>query len=266
MLKPVLLLLQLMVVNRVSGQTWIADLPASAAPLSAVFSSPAAATLNPAILALPRPTEVLLYTKRPYAIPGLQETRMMARLKSGTRSGIAAGVGRFWNPDYSSTDFLLAYGLLLKQNLGIGISTGLIHSRIKGFRGNLAILPGISIQWSPRHFTGGIFFRHTVSGVLPHDPDSWIIGVGIGKDLSDQVCLDAIVACLPGMTASIQVGLQYQVLNAWRLALRCQTAPFRYAVESGYQRNRFALRITADWHPQIGITPGVLLVYTIINP
>lgn len=251
--------------NSIFAQGLLQDYPASSGFWSRLFKSSAAAQLNPALLGSPIDAEILLVSKRPFLVAGLSESRIYATLGGKGRRGIAFSAGHFGNKDFSSMDFSIAYGIRLSQHLNLGASTQLFSAGAKSFRKQSVVIPGMALQWTTQSYTAGIFIRYsTATDTYLNRPDA-LVGIGIGKDFSSQLYLDGnFYYSFSGGLASI-LSMQYQLLDAWRLVIRCQANPFRYGFETGYRSNRFSLRICSDWHPQIGWTPGLLLVYTIVK-
>ncbi len=236
-------------------------LPASAGAWSRVFHSPAAALINPAVLGMPSAPAVVLVSKRPFLVKDLSAMQLYATHPDAGQGNIFIGCYRFGNPFYAELTLSAGYGLQLYKWLQLGIAAHGTFSKVKGSVRSFAIMPAISLQYSKGQTLGGIFMQYRSSPALPIPAPYWIVGAGIGRDWSGQLYTDLILYYSYQNGFNSMVSVQYQVLQAWCLAFRVQTRPFRYSFETGYQKNRFSIRVCTDWHPQMGFSPGILLCY-----
>ena len=85
---------------------------------------------------------------------------------------------------------------------------------------------------------------------------------GIGYDASPQLFVGAEAQKLEDQPVSINAGLQY--LFAEKLTARCgiSSATAVYYLGFGVKVQRFRIDATASFHPYLGVTPGLLLLYS----
>ncbi|MBZ5857121.1 hypothetical protein [Flavihumibacter profundi] len=226
---------------------------------SHIFNSPAAPFVNPAAFAsLSRPA-LLLVSQKPFYINELSELQAFAGWPVANGSGAGLVISRFGNASFNEIHYGLGYGLHLNSHWQLGVSFLYLTGKFSGFSARSGLQAATGLQWFNNGFSAGLFY-HSAAIQLPYKTSRlWLIGGGMGKDWSGQLYTDGSVyfTVYEGLVASIS--LQYQLLEAWRLAIRIQSNPLRYGFESGYFHKAISLRIYSEWHPQIGWSPGLVL-------
>jgi hypothetical protein len=239
------------------------ELPASAAIFSSQFASPSAALINPAALANLPGAGLMLFARRPYAIAALSELQMHAAFPLSVSSGVYGGCRRFGTDYFSEICLATGYGLLLSKQLQIGINFQYTTAKPKGFLKNSTLVAGFSANYSGSQFTTGVFFKYGLTN-FAYIPDRYTMaGLGIGKDWSPQLYTDVLIYFDSAIGWAEVISVQYELAPAWLIALRVETRPFRYTFETGYRRHRLSLRISSEWHPQLGFSPGIVLAYSL---
>jgi hypothetical protein len=231
----------------------------SAGTWSHIFNSPAAPFGNPAAFASLASPAILLVSQKPFYIKELSELQAFAVWPVTQGSGAGLVFSRFGNASFSEIYSGLGYGLHLNSHWQLGVSFQYQYSKFSGFSVRSGLQAATGFQWFNNGFSAGLFY-HCAAIQLPYKTSRlWLIGGGMGKDWSGQLYTDGSVyfTVYEGLVASIS--LQYQLLEAWRLAIRIQSNPLRYGFESGYFHKAMSLRIYSDWHPQIGWSPGLVL-------
>lgn len=246
----------------VEAQDLITSIPASSSIWSNVFTSPSAALINPAALGARPVSNIVILSKRPYFIKGLSDIQLHAVFPIAVHGGLFIGCRRFGNSSYTELTVSAGYGMRLNKRMQLGIALHYSGRKAGYFRQATALQPTASFQLNQRMYTAGIFCQYQVLTRSGHHEPVWATGLGIGKDWSGQLYTDLNVFYGKGMGVTTKVTLQYKVLDAWRLVIRCQTNPLRYGFETGYRKNGISLRVCSDWHPQMGFSPGLLLGYS----
>lgn len=244
------------------AQDLITDIPASASIWSNVFISPSAAMINPAALGASPAANIIILSKRPYFIKGLSDIQLQAVFPVAIHGGLFIGCRRFGNSNYTDLTVSTGYGMRLNKRMQLGIALHYSGRKAGNFRQANALLPMASFQLNQKNYSAGIFCQYQVLTRFSHLTPGWITGFGVGKDWSAQLYTDLNVFYGKGTGINTMVSLQYKVLDAWRIVIRCQTHPLRYGFETGYRKNGISLRVCSDWHPQLGFSPGLMLGYS----
>jgi hypothetical protein len=245
------------------AQFRINELPASAAVCSRHFASPSAALINPAALANLPGAGLVLFARRPYGIAALSELQLHAAFPLSVSSGLYAGCRRFGTDYFSEISLATGYGLLLSKQLQIGVNFQYTTAKPKGFNKTCALIAGLSTGFTTSKFKSALIFKYGLNSFAFAPGRYTMAGMGIGKDWSPQLYTDFLIYFDSAIGWAEVIAVQYELVHAWLVVLRVETHPFRYTVETGYQLNRLSLRVSSEWHPQLGFSPGIVLAYTL---
>lgn len=184
-----------------------------------------------------------------------------------TASGTFGFTGDYFGTSlYNETSIGLAYGRKLGDKVDVG--AGFHYTAIKAAGYGMA---------STVSFDAGAVFRlidAVQTGVSVYNPAGMKFGksgdeklpavysFGIGYDASPQFFVGAEAQKVEDQPVTINVGLQY--LFAEKLIARCgiSSATAAYALGFGVKLQRLRLDATVSVHPYLGITPGLLLLYS----
>ena len=88
----------------------------------------------------------------------------------------------------------------------------------------------------------------------------WIYKLGLGYDASEQVFLFAELVQQEACPLAVNAGLQYRFEQQFFLRLGVATLSSTAYIGAGLQWKKLRLDVTTAYHPQLGISPGLLLM------
>lgn len=181
-----------------------------------------------------------------------------------TKHGNLALVFNYTGADgYSESQVALA----LAKNLGkvdLGVRFNYTHIQLPGYGNDatvsieLATLWHINDQWHTGvqiiNPVGGRFKKHTAEKLAA------VYKFGLGYEASDKVLLSIEIIKEEQRPVNVQAGLQYRFMNKLFARAGIATATTTPFFGVGWQWKSIRTDITANYHPQLGITPGLMLV------
>jgi hypothetical protein len=219
---------------------------------------------NQAALGTVSRTSAGVYAEQEYGLKAL--SRFMATAAMPVNRGGAgiamqyAGFG-----DFNESQVGLAYGKDLgRVSLGIQCNYNMMH--IAGYGNDAAIGFEVGSQWqiNPALVTG-FHLVNPVGGKFRHHSEEKLAAVyqfGAGYEVSKQLFLSAEITKEENRPVNVQAGLQY-VLVTDRLFVRtgiatATTSPYAGV---GWQWKNCRADVCMRYHPQLGLSPGLLLLF-----
>ena len=172
----------------------------------------------------------------------------------------------FGNSNYSEMQAGIAYGRKLSDYVDVGVQFNYYTMRISGY-GNAAAI----------NFEAGAIFHFTDQlhgGVHVYNPTSSRIGkneeeripaiysAGLGYDASDNFFVSTSIEKTENEELNVIVSMQYKFADRFLARGGVATATSVFFFGAGVSLQSFRLDATASVHPQLGVTPGLMLVYT----
>jgi hypothetical protein len=168
--------------------------------------------------------------------------------------------------DYNESQVGLAYGRSLGFKVDVGVQFNYYNIRIAGY-GNA---PAINFEIGTIfHLTdklnAGFHAYNPVGGNLAKNDEEKLASVysmGIGYDASEKFFMSIEIEKEENKPVSVNAGLQYKFLPQLltRIGISTATSLLYFGIGYGFKSMRFD--VTTSYHPQLGITPGLLLVFS----
>jgi len=182
-----------------------------------------------------------------------------------TRQGnFAFQADYFGYKNYNESQLGMAYARNVGSKLDIGIKFNYYSFRISGYEGASAVNFEIgAIAHLTDKLNTGIHFYNPVGGALSKTVDeklSSIYKFGIGYEASDQFLISAEVVKEENLPVNVNAGVQYNFEKQFfaRFGIATETAsPYAGA---GVSWSNFRVDISTSYHPQLGVSPGLMLI------
>jgi hypothetical protein len=184
-----------------------------------------------------------------------------------TRSGnFGLQVHHFGNSVYNETQAGLAYARRLSDYIDVGVQFNYYAMRIAGYGNTSAI-----------NFEAGAIFHFTDNlhgGVHVYNPTSVTIGkieeerlpavysAGVGYDASESFFITAEIKKTENLPLNVNASIQYKFSERFLARGGIVSGTSVYFFGAGFILHNTRIDATASVHPQLGVTPGLLLVYT----
>ena len=177
--------------------------------------------------------------------------------------GVKANYSGF--SDYNETQLGLAYGRKLGSKVDVGAQFNYQGIRIAGY-GNASTISfeaGTILHITER-LHAGVHVNNPVGGKFGKDQQeklSSVYSFGLGFDASEKFFVSAEIEKEEDQPVNVNAGIQYKFLPQLLARAGMSSATSSAWLGIGLTLKSFRLDVTAGYHPQLGITPGMMLLF-----
>ena len=220
---------------------------------------------NQAALAKTRSFTAGVFSERKYLLNEL--SLFSAAFALPTQSGnFGLQLHHFGNSNYSETQAGIAYGRKLSEYVDVGLQFNYYTMRISGY-GNAAAVnfEAGAIFHFTEQFHGGIHVYNPTSskiGKIEEERIPAVFSVGLGYDASENVLVSATMEKTENEDLNVIASIQYKFAERFLARGGVSSAASVFFFGVGFTMQYFRLDATASVHPQLGVTPGLMLIYT----
>jgi len=265
--KPFLILLFLSIHFIINGQTVRRPVAAVYAGLGSysinhvdVFSF----TNNQASLAQMKNASAGVYGERRFMLDELSLYQLAIAVPTNSGNfGIKAGYFGF--SDYNESQMGLAYARKLGNKVDIGVQFNYNGIQVSGYGNSSAINFEIGTIF---HLTdklhAGVHAYNPVGGKYGKNSEeklASIYTVGLGYEASDKFFVSTEIEKEENQPVNINGGMQYKFLPQFMARAGISTNTSNVYAGVALFLKTFRLDVVASYHPQLGVTPGLMLVY-----
>ncbi len=226
-------------------------------------------TTNQASLAQLKNGSAAVYGERKFFLGELNNYTAVIGLP--TASGNFAFKANYsGSSDYNETQLGLAYGRKLGSKVDAGAQFNYQGIRIAGY-GNASDISfelGTILHVTDR-LHAGIHVNNPVGGKFGKDQQeklSSVYSFGFGYDASEKFLVSAEIEKEEDQPVNVNAGMQYKFLPQLLARLGMSTATSSAWLGIGLTIKSFRMDITTGYHPQLGVTPGLLLLFNFKPP
>jgi hypothetical protein len=266
LIKPFLILLFLSIHLFINGQTVRRPVAAVYTGLGAYSNSHIdvfSFSNNQASLAQMKNASVGAYGERRFMLNELSLYQLAIAVPTNSGNfGIHAGYFGF--SDYNESEMGLAYARKLGSKVDIGVQFNYNDIQASGYGNSSAINFEIGTVF---HLTdklnAGVHAYNPVGGKFGKSEEKLasIYTVGLGYEASSKFLMSAEIEKEENQPVSINAGMQYKFLPQFMIRAGIVTnTSVLYGGASLFLKT-FRLDVVASYHPQLGVTPGLLLIY-----
>jgi hypothetical protein len=225
-------------------------------------------TANQASLAQLKNSSAGVYGERRFLLSELNNyTAVIAVPTSSGNFGLKAGYYGF--SDYNETQLGLAYARKLGKKVDVGVQFNYNGIRIAGY-GNASAISfelGTVLHITDK-LNAGIHVSNPVGGKFGKDQQeklSSVYAVGLGYEASDKFFISAEIEKEEDHPVNVNAGMQYKFIPQLLARAGMSSATSSVWMGLGFTLKSFRIDVTASYHPQLGITPGLLLLFNFKN-
>ena len=183
-----------------------------------------------------------------------------------TNSGnFGVKVGYFGFSDYNESQIGLAYARKLGNKVDIGVQFNYNGIQVSGYGNSSAINFEIGTIF---HLTdklyAGVHAYNPVGGKYGKNSEEKLASVytvGLGYEASDKFFVSAEIEKEEHQPVNINGGIQYKFLPQFMARAGIATNTSQVYAGVGLFIKTLRLDVVASYHPQLGVTPGLMLVY-----
>ena len=166
--------------------------------------------------------------------------------------------------NFNENEIGLAYARSLGKKVDVGVQFNYYGYRIPSYNNASTIIAEVG---AIIHFTdklnGGIHIFNPAGGKLSNSEDEKLAAAytfGLGYDASDHVFISGEIIKEEDMPVNVVAGVQYQFAQQFftRIGFTSATSSIFTAVGAGW--NKIRVDISVSYHPQLGFSPGILLI------
>lgn len=166
--------------------------------------------------------------------------------------------------DYNETQLGLAYARSLGKRVDIGAQFNYNGIRIAGY-GDASALSfelGTVLHITDKLHTG-VQVNNPIGGKFGKDQEKLpsVYSLGLGYEASEKFLLSAEVAKEENQPINVNAGFQYRFISQLQVRAGVSSAASIVWAGIGVRLNTVRIDITSSYHPQLGITPGLMLVF-----
>jgi hypothetical protein len=204
------------------------------------------------------------YGERRFLLPDLNLVQMSGALP--TRSGhFGLHAGYFGDGGHHQSQLALAYGRRVGKGLDLGLgfhyhqlTQGPLYGNARAFTGSL----GMRIHL-PAQIQLGLTAYNPFRAAWNQDKLAPLPGryaFGLGMDLSEKMFVGIETIKEENLPVDVQAGLHYSVLPQFFLRAGMATQTGTWFMAFGFRLPGLRFDITSSYHPQLGWSPGILLL------
>ena len=222
-------------------------------------------TQNQAALANIKSASAAVYAERRFLVQELNMYSAIFALPTKTGNfGVQADYFGFKN--FNETQLGLAYGRSLGSKVDVGVKFNYYSLRIPvyGNASSVNFEAGALLHLTEK-ITAGVHVFNPVGGKLGKNENEEKLAsaykAGLGYEASDKFFISTEVVKQEDQEVNVNIGFQYNFLKQFLLRGGIATATSNSFVGAGFTVKQFRLDVTASYHPQLGFTPGILVLF-----
>lgn len=183
-----------------------------------------------------------------------------------TQSGnVGLKAGYYGFSDYNETQVGLAYARKLGHKIDIGAQFNYNGISMAGYGNDAAVTFEIgTVLHLTEKLHAGAHFNNPVGGEFGKEQDEKLASVytfGIGYEASEKFFVSTEIMKEEDQAVNVNLGLQYKFLSTLLARAGMSTNTSTAWLGIGLTLKSFRIDVTTAYHPQLGITPGVLLLF-----
>src|SRR5260221_2379785 len=221
-------------------------------------------TSNQASLAQLKTAAAGVYGERRFLLDELNNYTAVLVLPTSTGNfGLKTNYYGF--SDYNETQLGLAYGRKLGNKVDIGAQFNYHGIRITGYGNASAISFELgAVMHISEKLHAGVHVSNPAGGKFGKDQQeklSSVYTIGLGYDASEKFFVSAEIEKEENQPVNVNAGMQYKFLPQLLARIGMSTATSSAWFGLGFNIKSFRIDVTTSYHPQLGITPGLMLLF-----
>jgi hypothetical protein len=221
-------------------------------------------TANQASLAQLKNISAGVYAERRFMLAELNNYTAVVSVPTFTGNfGLKTSYSGFGG--YNETQLGFAYGRKLGKKIDVGVQFNYNGVRITEYGNASAISFELgTVLHLTEQLNAGFHVSNPVGGKFGKDQQEKLASVytvGLGYDASDKFFISAAIEKEEDQPVNVNAGLQYKFLPQLMAKLGMSSATSSVWMGVGLYIKTFRIDITASYHPQLGVTPGLLILF-----
>lgn len=176
----------------------------------------------------------------------------------------------FGDKNYNESQLGVAYARSLGANLDLGIKFNYYSFKIPGYQNGSAVNFEVgAIAHLTERLHAGIHIYNPAGGNISKTGDEKIGSVyqfGVGYEVSDDFLISAEIEKQEDLPANVNAGVQYNFAQQFFARMGIASKNESPYAGAGISWNNLRLDMTVSYHPQLGFTPGLMLIVNFKSP
>jgi hypothetical protein len=226
-------------------------------------------TSNQASLAQLKNTAAGVYGERRFLLNELSNYRAVAGIVTSS-GNFALNTSYAGFSDYNETQLGLAYARKLGSKVDIGAQFNYNGIRVAGY-GNASTVSfeiGTILHLSEK-LNAGLHVNNPIGGKFGKEQQEKLPSVytiGFGYEASDKFFVSTEIIKEEDQSVNVNAGFQYKFTSQLLARVGISSATTSGWAGVGLSWKSFRLDVTASYHSQLGVTPGLLLLFNFKSP
>jgi hypothetical protein len=175
----------------------------------------------------------------------------------------------FGSANYNESQIGIAYARSLGSKLDIGIKFNYYNHIIPGYNNSSAVNFEIgAITHLTDKINAGIHVYNPTGGKSLKQGDEKLTSAykfGVGYEASPDLFVSAEIIKVEDIPVNVNAGFQYNFLQQFFVRGGIATETNNSYAGAGVSWKKFRLDVSGSYHPQLGFTPGILLIIDFKN-
>lgn len=234
---------------------------------SSNFNDVFGARANAAALSRIKQNGAGVYGEKRFMLEHLNMYSLSAALRTGSGT-FGLGGSYFGFSQSNQTQLSLSYGRKVTSTIDVGASFHYHAISQAGIYGNSSAITGSAgaLLHLSEKITAGLHvynpFRARWSKTTDAERLPSRYTFGIGYDASDRFYISAELEKEEGQEVNVNLALHYQIIPQLFIRGGITSVTSSYFAGLGIQLATFRLDLATSFHPQLGVSPGVVLLYS----
>lgn len=172
---------------------------------------------------------------------------------------------RFGGSVYNETALGLAYARKLGEKIDVGVQFNYYNFKVSTY-GNASSInaeAGLIFHATDQLNLGAHIYNPTATSIGKNDEEKLpaIYSLGFGWDASKKFFIGVEISKEEDQPVNLNGGMQYGFDEKLFARAGFSSASSQFYFGAGVLLKDFRIDVTATFHPQLGITPGLMLIY-----
>lgn len=167
--------------------------------------------------------------------------------------------------DYNETQLGLAYARKLGSKIDVGVQFNYNGIRINSYGNASAVSFELgTVLHITEKLHAGLHVNNPVGGKFGKDQQeklSSVYSFGVGYDASEKFLVSAEIEKEEDQPINVNAGFQYKLIPQLLVRAGMSAATSSGWLGLGLTLKSFRFDVTTSYHPQLGITPGILVLF-----
>jgi hypothetical protein len=230
------------------------------------FTDAFSASSNQALLAELQSPAAGIYGERRFMLKELG-SYVAAIVLPAVSGGFGIAINYFGGQNFSISQAGIGYGRKLSDRIDLGVQFNYNNIKLAGYGSSSNVNFELGTLWQiTDKCYWGIHVYNPAGGRFGKDKREKLASIyrtGIGYEASDLFFVSAEIAREEDQPVNVNIGLQYRFTPVFLARAGLSTGSSSYFFGLGLKWKVCRMDVVSTYHPQLGFTPGLLLLFAL---